>query len=344
MNIFYFLVFYVLAFFIWWTIYHFQQLGEQHRLYLEKAELAEKYTKLDPDNTQYSKFARERADREYHRRTMMIVGEGGVFFIILLFAAYWIHAGFKKELMFNEQQRNFMLSITHELKSPLSGIKLATETLLSRVLDRDKQYRLLSNTRKDTERLQNLVENILLAAKIENQSMQLDKSETCLSDLVEDTANKLKENFGQMHKFNFEIQKDINVMGDKIALVSIVTNLVENAIKYSPPQTTVSVALSAVEQITQLIVADEGSGIPDAEKAKVFNKFYRIGSEDTRKTKGTGLGLFLVKELVEMHSGKIKISDNLPRGAAFVVELPCLTSHLDTDDDYAPSAEFVVEK
>lgn len=329
LNIFYLLMAYVLAFFIWWTVFHFKNIKEIHETYIRNAELAEILTGLDSLNVTDSKLAIARANSEYNARTMMILGEGGVFFAILLLAAFWINRGFKQEMLLNAQQRNFMLSITHELKSPLAGIRLSTETMLSRVLDYNRQKRLLQNSLKDTERLQSLVENILTAAKLENQSMELALIGMNFSGLVNDISQKLIESIGQNHEFIQNIEPDIWVNGDRVALVSIITNLIENAIKYTDKNGIIQISLVSSDQLVQFIVADNGSGIPDSEKNKVFQKFYRVGSEDTRKTKGTGLGLFLVKELVEMHKGSIKITDNLNQGSIFIVEMPCFKQHIE---------------
>ena len=344
LNIFYFLMGYVLAFFIWWTIFHFKNIEEIHGIYIENAELAEQLTGLDALDITESKLAIARANREYEARTTMILGEGGVFFAILLLAAFWINRGFKQEMMLNAQQRNFMLSITHELKSPLAGIRLSTETMLSRVLDHNRQQKLLQNALKDTERLQSLVENILTAAKLENQSMELALVGINFSSLINDITQKLMESTGQQRYFLQEIEPDIWVNGDRSALISIITNLIENAIKYTSKKETISISLKSADNLAQFIVADNGHGIPDSEKSKIFQKFYRVGNEDTRKTKGTGLGLFLVKELVEMHKGTINVTDYMPQGAVFIVEMPCFKQHIENDihddeDDYEFDSE-----
>lgn len=334
LPIFYLFMLYVLTFFIWWTIFHFESIKEIHSLYIEKAELVDRFTQLDPNNQQNSQLAIDRANIKYRSSRNMILGEGAVFFIILFIAAYWIHRGFKRELILNAQQRNFMLSITHELKSPLAGIRLSTETMLSRVLDQQRQQKLLQNALKDTERLQNLVENILTAAKLENQSMELDLGAIEWSSIIDDISHELIETLGQQRQFALDIEPNIWVRGDRMALISIVTNLVENAIKYTENRGKIAISLKSADNLSQFIVADKGKGIIDAEKSKIFQKFYRIGSEETRRTKGTGLGLFLVDQLVAMHNGKIKITDNIPNGSVFVVEMPCFkTNTTDTDNN-----------
>lgn len=108
-------------------------------------------------------------------------------------------------------------------------------------------------------------------------------------------------------------------MGDKFALTSMVTNLIENAVKYSPPCSEVDVNLIRKNGLIQFSVADKGIGIRDEEKSRIFEKFYRVGSEDTRKTKGTGLGLFIVKQVLDKHQATIKVKNNQPSGTIFEV-------------------------
>ena len=107
---------------------------------------------------------------------------------------------------------------------------------------------------------------------------------------------------------------------DEIAIKSIILNLLENAIKYSDENPDISIVLSSDQQQILMKISDKGIGISDKEKELVFNKFYRSGSEETRKTKGTGLGLFIVKYLVNQHFGKISIYDNQPKGSIFEIK------------------------
>lgn len=112
------------------------------------------------------------------------------------------------------------------------------------------------------------------------------------------------------------------VLGDRMGLTSVVTNLIENAIKYSNDATNIRVSVSEEDNHVVFKIADQGYGIPDAEKKKVFQKFYRVGQEETRKTKGTGLGLYIVDRILELHKGKVSVKDNQPSGSIFEVVLP----------------------
>jgi len=253
-------------------------------------------------------------------RMAMVMGEGSVFLFLLCIGAYFLHQSIKKEERLREQQQNFLLSVTHELKSPLAAIKLSIQTIVKRDLDKARQTSLLSNSLKDIERLDDLVENMLLATKIENRSYSFPKEEFDFSELVTKITDRL-----QVHSCGCEqmitpvIKPGIKVMGDQFALSSVVTNLVENAVKYSGPCADVSVELTQKDGHPFLRVSDKGPGIPDGEKMLIFDKFYRVGDENVRKSKGTGLGLFIVKEVLQSHDADISVRDNVPQGAIFEI-------------------------
>lgn len=254
------------------------------------------------------------------QRMAMVMGEGAVFLFLLCVGAYFIHASIKKEDKLHEQQQNFLLSVTHELKSPLAAIKLSIETIVKRTLDKEQQAKLLKNSLKDIERLDDLVENMLLATKIESRTYSFPKEEFDFSDLVTKITDRLQvHSCGYEQNIKANIEEGINILGDKFALSSVVTNLVENAVKYSGPCAEVAVKLCQNGGKPFLTVSDKGPGIPDDEKMLIFDKFYRVGDENVRKSKGTGLGLFIVKEVLQNHDADISVKDNTPQGAIFEV-------------------------
>jgi len=250
----------------------------------------------------------------------MVLGEGSVFIFLLFVGAYFIHASIKKEDKLKEQQQNFLMSVTHELKSPLAAIKLSLQTIVKRDLEKQVQTSLLNNSLKDIERLDDLVENMLLATKIESKTYSFPKEEFDLSDLVTKIIDRLQvHSCGNQQIIKTNLTKDLKIIGDKFALSSVVTNLVENAVKYSGPCAEVTVELCQNDGKPILIVSDKGPGIPDGEKMHIFDKFYRVGDENVRKSKGTGLGLFIVKEVLQNHDADISVKDNTPQGAIFEV-------------------------
>ena len=250
----------------------------------------------------------------------MVLGEGSVFIFLLCVGAYFIHASLKKEDKLKEQQQNFLMSVTHELKSPLAAIKLSLQTIVKRDLEKQVQTSLLNNSLKDIERLDDLVENMLLATKIESRTYSFPKEEFDFSDLVTKITDRLQvHSCGNQQIIETNIVKGLTIMGDKFALSSVVTNLVENAVKYSGPCAEVTVELCQNDGKPFLTVSDKGPGIPDTEKMHIFDKFYRVGDENVRKSKGTGLGLFIVKEVLQNHDADISVRDNTPQGAIFEV-------------------------
>lgn len=253
-------------------------------------------------------------------RMAMVMGEASVFLFLLCTGAYFLHKSIKKEDKLHEQQQNFLLSVTHELKSPLAAIKLSLQTIVKRDLDKARQTSLLNNSLKDIERLDDLVENMLLATKIENRSYSFPKEDFDFSEMVTKITDRLQiHSCGCEQVINQKIKPGVQIMGDRFALSSVVTNLVENAVKYSGPCAEVGVELGEKDGHPYLKVSDKGPGIPDGEKMLIFDKFYRVGDENVRKAKGTGLGLFIVKEVLQNHDADISVKDNVPQGAIFEV-------------------------
>src|SRR5471030_744481 len=251
----------------------------------------------------------------------MIVGEGSIFIIVFLVGAIWLHRSIIRERKLQEQKKNFLLSVTHELKSPLASIKILLQTIQKRSLNKAQIQDFIGKSLLDIERLDDMVENMLLASKIDNQSYTFPKASFNLSVLVDSIVNRLQVTRCDCNQqiINAEIEPKIQITGDKFALTSVVTNLIENAIKYSGPCEVVEVKLFQKEGKVLLQVADHGIGIADSEKNRILDKFYRVGSEDTRNTKGTGLGLYIVKEVLDKHQASIKVKDNRPAGSIFEV-------------------------
>ncbi len=253
-------------------------------------------------------------------RRGMVMGEGFVFISLMTFGIYKLHQAINKEKRISNQQKNFLLSVTHELKSPLASIKLYLQTIHKRELDREQQRKFISKSLLDIDRLDDLVENMLLATRIENKSYSFPKEELNLSELVENIISRLLIHVCSKEAIITAIDPNVYITGDKFAMASVITNLIENAVKYSPDCMPVHVSLQRKSNGKVCFkVADLGIGIADEEKLKIFNKFYRVGSEDTRKTKGTGLGLFIVKSVLDHHQAQIKVKNNQPRGTVFEV-------------------------
>lgn len=251
-------------------------------------------------------------------RMKMILGEGSIFLLILIIGAVYFHNLLRKENAMHKQQRNFLLSVTHELKSPLSSIKLYLQTILKRDLEKEKRDQFIKSSIDDIGRLDDLVENMLLASKIENRSYTFPKEDIDFTGLLTSLIDRIKINVQGKRTIVTEIQSDVDLFGDRFSLGSMINNLLENAVKYSQDNTRIFISLKKDTQI-RLRICDEGCGIPETEHKKIFQKFYRSGNEMTRKTKGTGLGLFIVEQVVTNHNANITISNNLPQGTCFEI-------------------------
>ncbi len=257
----------------------------------------------------------------YDRQIWIILAEALVFFILLSLAVVQIWKSYRHELKLARQQRNFILSISHELKSPLASIKLALETLLHRHLPPERVKQISQNALSDADRLERLVEDILLAARLEDSSFDPGNEIVEFSGLLRKLVEKNRMKYPN-RRIDCECPDSIQIRGDRQLLDSLAGNLIENALKYSPIDAPVKVSLREDKKSIVLEVEDHGRGIPSEERENIFKRFYRIGNEDTRETKGTGLGLFIVKQVADAMHAKIEIHSKEDEGTRFRVLFP----------------------
>lgn len=258
------------------------------------------------------------ANQKKHRR--MVLAEGIFFTFCLGFGLSVINRAAKREVVLARQRRNFMLSITHELKSPIASIRLILETIGKRELQRDQLNTLCTNGTRDAARLQNLVDDLLLAARLEDNWRPLAEPVN-LQTIAQECASSLHLRFPK-GVIRLEIPPQFApVQADMSGLTAVVQNLLENALKYSPEGEPVVLAAERLNGRIRIRISDHGIGIPNEEKAAIFEKFYRVGNEETRRNTGTGLGLYIVKHVVEAHGGTITVTDNQPKGTIFTIEL-----------------------
>jgi two-component system, OmpR family, sensor histidine kinase CiaH len=251
-------------------------------------------------------------------KTAQYIGEGTTFLAVILIASIFVYRAVRRQFKLQKQQENFMMAITHELKTPIAIAKLNLETLQKHNLDEAKKQKLLQATLQETNRLNTLASNILVSSQLEGGRYRMAREELDFSSLVQTSVNEFRIRYPDRH-WRIDIQPEIDITGDALLLQIMVNNLVENAVKYSSKEAAIECSLHRRNKTVLLQVIDEGPGIPDHEKKKVFEKFYRIGNETTRTTKGTGLGLYLVKKIVQDHRGTIRVTNNLTRGCNFMV-------------------------
>ncbi len=260
-------------------------------------------------------------EQDHRRQRNMILGEGLFFVIALLIGIWLINRGYTQELNAAKQRRNFLLAITHELRSPLTSIKVILETLERPKLPEEEKRKLIPHGLAETERLSLLINNLLLSARLESSY----KPHFRRLDVVALTEEVVKQLQAAHPSARIRVDSEhpsVECSFDQAGLSMVLHNLVENAVKYSDEPAEIEIYVEDKRKRVQIRVSDQGMGISDKEKGRVFDQFYRVGNEETRSTQGTGLGLFIASKIVELHEGDITVKDNQPKGSIFAVTLP----------------------
>jgi len=305
---------YIIAALIWWFI----SLEKQN---LQMREFNTRQLNATVDSlSSHELYSNELAkiNDDYRRGNIKFISEGVTFFLLILVGAAFVYRAARRQFKFHRQQENFMMAVTHELKTPISVARLNLETLQKYSLDPEKQKKLIRMTLAETERLNSLTNNILFSSQLEAERYKSDMEELDLSDLFKDCVHQFQNRYPE-RTFTTAIEIDMDIKGDIFLLQMLINNLLENAIKYSSKEKPITCALKKNNQTILMSIADEGEGIADEEKPKIFERFYRIGNELTRKTQGTGLGLYLSKIISQYHNADISVTNNIPAGSIFTV-------------------------
>jgi signal transduction histidine kinase len=306
--VYWFLLLYIIAALGWWFI----------ALNIQNRQMAEyRLNLLKRDDFDYERQA-TKIYTERDRKTAGYIGEGLFILIVILVGAVFLYSAIRRQNRIHRQQQNFMMAITHELKTPISIAKLNIETLQKHRLSEAQQEKILRSSLQEINRLNNLTGNILVSAQLEGGSYRFDRESLDMSGIVSDSVAEFAGRFPERN-WNIQIGSGIRFTGDPLLIRILVNNLIENAVKYSSPATPVTVLLKKQEGKGMLQVKDEGIGIPEKERKRVFQQFYRVGNEDTRSTQGSGLGLYLCSKIARDHRMTIRISNNAPQGSIFTV-------------------------
>ncbi len=245
------------------------------------------------------------------------LGEGISIAFITLIIIFVLYVYLDKILKFNQQQRNFLLAITHELKTPIASSSLAIQTA-SKINEKDpKTTHILGIASRNMKRLAQLIEQVVLATKLESSFVKPHRDWNNLGKIFENIALDFGETYPEnLKNLSFDYEK-ISLYCDMEMIQIAIANLISNSIKYSEENSVnISVKVQRESMLTKISVIDQGIGIPETERTNVFTKFYRIGDEKTRTTKGSGLGLYLVKEIAKLHDARVLIEDNSPSGTS----------------------------
>ena len=232
-----------------------------------------------------------------------------------------------------ETRRDFVANISHELKTPIGAIGLLAEALQDATDDPAMVTKFAGNLYRESRRLGSLVQEIIQLSRL--QSAELSKTGE-LVDLEAIVRESVERNQVIADAKNISIEVDapsgIVVYGDHEMLTMAVKNLIENAILYSDPDSTVGLGLRSLEGVAEIAVTDHGVGIAPEDQERIFERFYRVDPSRSRETGGTGLGLAIVKHVASNHRGEIKLFSQVGRGSTFTLRLPLADTNLNTEN------------
>jgi len=254
----------------------------------------------------------------------------GVIFFGFIIAGVILNTIFLvREIRRNEQQDSFLNAVTHELKTPITSIRLYLETLQKRNVDDGQRHEFYQVMLEDTQRLMGTVEGVLRAARITQKNAVLSRTEIAVGPLVDEVIGWARSR----HHLSAAVldwmpdgkpDNQLSVMGDREELSTALSNVLDNAVKYSPeePQIRVAVVTPDLEHV-EIRVRDNGVGIPRGELKRIFKRFYRVLTPGASQVKGSGLGLFIVRAIARRHGGNAYAdSEGSGRGTTFIIELP----------------------
>lgn len=257
-------------------------------------------------------------DRRFESKLRAFYSEAIVFTLSVILGVLWVFSRLESLLNLNRMQNNFLLLVTHELKTPLAAIKLSAQTLSQRILPEEMQKQVINQTVQNADRLNDLIDNVLLATKIDGKSYNYHFQKIDITPIIKKAASQMLVPPIFTGKINIPESPQL-IIADAISLNMVFSNIFQNALKYAGADVIIDVLLQKEENRLKVTVSDNGPGIKQEDRNRIFKKFYRAGDENTRQTKGTGLGLFLVKQILKMHKAKITVENKEPTGSRFII-------------------------
>jgi two-component system sensor histidine kinase SenX3 len=231
------------------------------------------------------------------------------------------------DIRLDKTRRDFIENISHELKTPIGAIALLSEAIQEAGDDREAVSKFAASLNKESSRLTFLVQDIIKLSRLQSEEVIADAELVDLNEVVAEAIDR-NEQLAQKRKIRLvsEHALALEVFGNKEMLITAVRNLVENAISYSEPGTSVGIGCSAKDSIAEIAVTDSGSGISPEHQERIFERFYRADPSRSRDTGGTGLGLSIVKHVAKVHRGEVKLFSQVGVGSTFTLRVPLATA------------------
>jgi two-component system, OmpR family, phosphate regulon sensor histidine kinase PhoR len=301
-----------------WWIYFFASLDDR---------LAEQMRLAGAPLGESQRQALEKAGEETMR---MLMFEGGFLGLLVLVSVFFVMRSVERETTLARRQRNFVSAVTHELRSPLASARLYLDSILMGRTDEAKTGRYLKHAREDLDRLGDMVEDILLTRRMSDRKVEV---ETQVVDLAQQTESEMERlrTLHATHGITLELKTSGPTFAalDLIAFSQILDNLVSNAVKYGGESGPVELAVESASGRSVLTVRDHGPGLGGADPKMLVEPFVRGGDEQVRTSPGVGLGLYIVREFVQAHGGKLSLEDELSGGGTRVsVSFPAVSQQM----------------
>jgi len=243
--------------------------------------------------------------------------------IIIIAFIYAIKTIFTQKKL-SDIRNDFINNITHELKTPLSTISLASEALTFDVSDQERVKRYAGAIKEESKRLQSLIENVLTISITEKEGFKLAMEKVDLFEVIKDVVNQTQiaiEAYNGNFEFDFDTE-DIKVYGDKLHLASVFHNLFDNAIKYRKGQPEIKLTIQTQKDKAIISISDNGIGVKKEDQSRIFENLYRVPTGNIHNVKGFGLGLSYCKNIINKHKGSIEVESTLGVGSTFTIKLP----------------------
>lgn len=340
---------------VWWTKFQFDEgkrLSEiQNAQWVQQVKMAQEYRALHPEffenwlatafpdlelrgdgSLGVKRSALSRLDEIAGERMRMFLAEGIFFGLLVLLGVLYMFRTLREEIDTEHKQSVFLTATSHELKTPITSLKMYLDTLRERELSLEKRQAMLATMSADLDRLNDLIERLLQAQRVLTPGTTLPLEKI---DISEETVRAVKElehrvNFTGKHRLNVDTEYGLLAMADARRWQLVVKNLVDNAVKYSPQGGLIDVYLAKRNGLIELSVSDEGVGFSADDSSRLFERFFRAGQEETRSAPGVGLGLYLVREIVSSFKGSVHAhSEGFGKGSRFTVELPAASGGAD---------------